>query len=238
MEKTALVCALCVGSLLAVWGPTLAILRRHIPLWLLCISGSLLRIGLFLWSSLFAAPQHADSYKFYYPQAKAALRAGQALFDVRTHYSPLFPYLASVSVRVYDSPASIVAMMVLCEIASLWLVLGLVRRCFDAEPAFRIVWLYALNPIPVYWSCVSGHNGALIHCFLLMAMLLFLRHRDQMSGLLMGTALAVTKCLVAVLHVPFLFVSRRSGRFALFAVGVPALLFLGAAVLNGRGGGG
>ncbi|APR78982.1 Hypothetical protein A7982_04329 [Minicystis rosea] len=195
--------------------------------------GAAVRLAIFVGVFIVAgfAPQ-SDVMGWYYPQAKEALLGHVPYRDFASSYAPLFPYLESLALRVWDSPKSIVLLSILAEIASLPLWLRVARDALGERDARVAMTIYLCSPLPLVNAAIVGQNQAICSPFLALSLLLAFRGRALLSGLVLGVPLVALKFLTVLFLPPSFAASSRKTAWIAGAAALPVLVY-GALVLAG-----
>jgi hypothetical protein len=129
----------------------------------------------------------------YYREAAAALSHKIPFPHISTAYGPLFPYFAALPLMICNSPAAIIALTVIFEIAAMpfWLAIG--RRLFGESATRRAGVLYVLNPLVLINVPLTGQNHIWIAFFLAVSIYLVLQGRLVASGLALAASVLVVK---------------------------------------------
>jgi hypothetical protein len=168
----------------------------------------------------------------YYDLAKHVLSGEVPYRDFFNGYAPLFPYLAAIPVRLWDSPKSIVLFSVLLEIASLPFWLAVSRRFFDEARTRTASVLYIFNPFLFVAVPLAGQNNVWLSFALAVSLYLLSSGRSVAAGLMFGAGVVAVKFL-SLLHAPVLCIgSSRRVSFAIAFAALPALIY-GYLFMNG-----
>ena len=204
------------------------------------VAGALVatRLGLFalIFLVLHVAPR-GDIQGFYFPQAVEVLGHHLPYRDFVSSYAPLHPYLDALFVQLWHSPLSIMLFSVVAEflLLPLWLRTG---RSFLPEPQLRIAsLLYLASPISLQFVAVDGQDNVLIALAITFSILLLLRNRSLLSGVMLGVSIAMVKFLPLIYTPAFLLGTTRRWRWAaglslVLAVAYGGFLLLHAPILQ------
>jgi hypothetical protein len=169
------------------------------------------RLGLFgvVFLLLKIAPR-GDVPAFYFSQAEQVLRGLVPYRDFVSSYAPLHPYLDAGLISVWHSPLAILLASVLVELLLLpvWLRAG---REFLTDEELRVAsLLYLASPVSLQFATIDGQDNVVIAVLLALAVLLLLRSREFLAGIVLGASVAGIKFL-PLLYAPAFFaaVSRR-----------------------------
>jgi len=161
----------------------------------------------------------------FYDSVQGALQGGWVYRDFDTAYSPLFPYVISLPVLLWNSAKSIILMMILVEGVVLYLTL---RWSQHPEGLFRAI-LYLLLPAPFVYSVLGGQEDIWMWGFLVTGLLLYQKNQHAfLQGMLMAIGLLVTKALF-VLILPAIWLHQKNKvawMAGALAIGIPALIIL------------
>ncbi|MCZ6835700.1 MAG: hypothetical protein O7G85_08000, partial [Planctomycetota bacterium] len=136
----------------------------------------------------------SDVGGYYFPEGQAVLEGQMVYRDIKTSYSPLFPYLMAGILLIWNSAKAIVLSMIPIELISIPLWLGVSRRYFSEQTTRTATILYVLSPVPLLNIAMNGQNQVWISLFLVIALWLLAR-KDFASGFLFGISLALIKLL-------------------------------------------
>ena len=162
------------------------------------------RLGLFLLTFVVARiPPQSDVVTYYMVDAKSVLTGNIPYADFTTAYAPGFPYLASLIVRVWDSPVALILFAVLIETVALAAWLAVSRRCFDEAMTRRAAILYVTSPLVLINVAVDGQNQVLLAALLGLSLLFSTEGRTAMSGFACGLSVACVKAL-GLIYAPVL----------------------------------
>jgi hypothetical protein len=174
---------------------------------------------------------HADVIT-YHALARSVIEGKVPYRDFFNGYAPLFPYLASIPVRLWGSSKSIILASILIEIASLPLWVAVSRRFFDERTARTATVLYVLNPFLICTIPIFGQNHVWLSLPLALSLYLLDARRDLASGLALGAGVVAVKFL-SLIHAPALFLgASRRARWAMGLAALPVLVY-GAMSLSG-----
>jgi hypothetical protein len=145
----------------------------------------------------------SDLVKYYYPEAQLAMSGQLPYVDFASSYGPLFPYISGALLPIWNAPAAIALMMVICEIAAVsslyWLVgrLRTVKENADsADPVLaRTLFLYTVSPAAMYWSGMIAYNSSTVLLFWVVAVTLLLIGRYGPSIVALGVSVLIGKAL-------------------------------------------
>jgi len=134
----------------------------------------------------------------FYESAKAAIRGGIVFRDFQTVYSPLFPYLTSLLIPLWDNPKSVVLILILLEGIFVWTTNLLVYT--KLNPFKTLV--YLALPSSFIFSVLGGQEDILMWGFLTIILLVYSKKSNAMLlGILTGIALLCTK-FIFILIIP------------------------------------
>jgi hypothetical protein len=171
--------------------------------------------------------QRAGIHPYRYPPEAKALEAlrDSAIYPqvhrpaLTTIYPPVAQLLFMlITAVVPDSVRGMKAAMVLCDLATIGLLMRLLKHTGKAP---ECVVLYAWSPLVVFEFAGSGHVDALMLPFLLLAVQARLAHRPGVSGVMLGLATLIK--LYPVVVFPALYTPRERR----FPLGFGATLVLG-----------
>ncbi len=184
------------------------------------------RVGLFvLVFFVLGLPVQSDVAGYHYPQMKIALAGGLPYRDYFSAYAPLFAYLGSAVLWVWNSPKAIVALTLAFEVAGFAAWRGVADQFFSRRTARLATLLYVFNALPIFNTAVDGQSQAWVACFLGFATLWLLRGRWARSGAALGGSLVAVKFL-PLIFAPALWL--HAGRRIRWIVGcglLPALVY-------------
>jgi Gpi18-like mannosyltransferase len=167
----------------------------------------------------------ADVAGAYYPEGKAILQGAVLYDEVQTSYAPLFPFIMAAIVLLWDSPKAIVLFAIILEAISLPFWIGAGRQLLGDATTRMATMLYVTCPIAVMNVALNGQNQVAISLVMAIALLLIVRRRDYLSGLVFGLSVAAVK-LLGFLFAPvlWLLVERRWSWLAGFVV-LPVVVY-------------
>jgi hypothetical protein len=166
----------------------------------------------------------SDVGRVYYRQAEAVLRGETVYRDFFSSYSPGFPYLLSLPLRLWHSPKSIVLFSILIEALSLLVWGRVIRRLWPAAKYRRAVLYYLLSGFAILNVAIAGQNQVWITLCLGLGVLLFIRGRRFWSGFAVSCAVVGVKFLPILYFAAFL--RLRSDRALRTLIGLAAPLLL------------
>jgi hypothetical protein len=137
----------------------------------------------------------------YYDLGKHVLASEVPYRDFFNGYAPLFPYAASLPVRLWDSNRSIILVSVLFELAAFPFWLAAARRFFDERTARTAAVFYVFNPLTLVHIPIAGQNNTWLFFTLGVSLYLLSQRRYASSGLSVGAGVVLVKFL-SLLHVP------------------------------------
>jgi hypothetical protein len=135
-----------------------------------------------------------------------------------TIYPPLAQGAFLLAAAVHPGPAALKVLFSLFNLATLWLLMRLLRR--RGIPASRLV-LFAWNPLVIVETGHSGHVDAMAAFFLVLAIELWESRRRVLAGAMLGASVLVK--YIAVAMAPWLL--RR--RFAIALIAMTAVVAIG-----------
>lgn len=192
-----------------------------------CLVGIFALVRLLLFILVFVVAHQnvrGDLPVFYLRQAHKVLQ-GQVIYrDFYSSYGPLNALMNSLLLRIYDSGLSMVVFQVLCDIATVPVLLALFRRFLDETTVRRIGLLLLVQPMMLWNSTIDGRNEALTALLLATAMLLISR-RDFWSGVSAGLTLVLVKFLPIMYFPSILLAARKRGLWVLGAALLPVPIF-------------
>ena len=186
------------------------------------------RLGLFatIFVVLRITPR-GDVLGYYYPQAQQVLEHLVPYRDFVSSYAPLHPYLDAAAISLWRTPAAIMLLSVLVELAllPLWMRAG---REFLPEGQLRVAaLLYLASPISLQFVTLDGQDNVVIAVLIALAILLILRSRLVAAGAAFGVSVVAIKFL-PLLYAPAFFVSLpRRWRMIAGAVAVCGVVYGG-----------
>jgi len=174
---------------------------------------------------------HADLPAFYMPEAHSVLNGLVPYRDFRSSYAPLNSYLDALLLRMHDSPMTIIAFQIVCDIASVPFWMGFLRRYIPETTVRKAALLFMLQPLVLWETCLDGKNNACIS--LLLAITLYaIARREILSGLSYGLSLVVVKILPLMFLPALFFGARNRAIWLASALALPILVY-GAFLLHG-----
>ena len=230
----ALVARVGLGAAAATAGLVLVSLRRlrELPARtfdrILVAAFAVSRLGIFIlvFLVLRIAPR-GDAPGYYFPQAEQVLQGLVPYRDFLSSYAPLHPYLDAGMISAWHSPLAIMLFSVVVELSFLpvWLRAG---RDFLGEGELRVAaLLYLASPVSLQFVTIDGQDNAVIAVLLGLAVLLLLRSREAMAGLVLGASVAGIKFL-PLLYAPAFFAAvKRRWRLVLGAMVVLGAVYGG-----------
>ncbi len=191
------------------------------------------RIALFviLFGVLHLAPR-GDVPGFYFPQANAVLQGQLPYRDFASSYAPLHAYVDALFISVWRTPLAIIFASILGELALLRLWLRLGRQLFEENTLRIAALLYLASPVSLQFVTVDGQDNVLIALLLAAALLLALRNRAFLSGILVGLAAATIKFLPLLFVPAFLVAVPRRTRWAIGAALLLVVVYGGSMLLH------
>jgi hypothetical protein len=228
------------GALLCVAGTRPGIQRLPWRRYVALTYGYLLLSRVLVFGVLYMAlglRAQSDVPGIYYPQAKHAIHGLLPYRDFRTDYAPLFPYIASIPVRIVHSPLGIIVLAILFEFAAYPVWVALARRVASMEAARLAMLCYVTSPIALVNVAIDGQNQVWLCVFLAAALLLFVSRRQLAAGAALSISIVAVKFLSVLLVPAFLISGSGRRRFLAGLVALPAVVYglfllLGADVLR------
>lgn len=172
-----------------------------------------------------------DIRAFFKPWADAAAAGALPYSEIKTPFSPLFPYLLAAIAKLGSSKA-IVFFFLSCDVIGFAVWASIAELWFGRVVLIRMAVIYALNP-EIVGAAIGGQDEPLAILFAGLIVALILRKREGFAGALGALLLLATKCFSGIYILSVLACSRSRRRFLLgFAIaGIPPLLyFLGQGV--------
>ncbi len=148
--------------------------------------------------------------------------------DFESLYSPFFPYITGTILYLWDSAEAITLLMVLVEIAVLWLSLKTYRSENKAKDVFKVL-VYLLLPAPLIFCVIGGQEDIWMWGFACL-FVYFSQEKasDFVLGIITALGLLCTKAFF-VLLIPLIFLKINDKvKFILgnLSLGIPVFLFL------------
>lgn len=197
--------------------------------WEITLALVTLRLGLFvLLYAVMRSPYQSDVVAYHNYVAPAL--AGQLPYnDFYMPYAPPYPYLVAIPTLIWDSPGAIILMSIVLEIASLpvWIAVG--RELLDETTVRRAAILSVGSVLSLLHVGLLGQNQSWMALAIGASLLLLLRQRPLLSGLVLGASLAMVKFLALLFTGPMWLAERRRWRWTLGFALLPALVYLPAA---------
>lgn len=172
-----------------------------------------------------------DIVAFYVPQAHAVMHGLLPYRNFDSSYAPLNPYLDALLLRLHDSPLTIIAFQIACDLLSVLFWIAFFRRFLNEASLRKAALLYLVQPLVFYEICIDGKNQGLISLLLGVAFWALAR-REILSGIAASLTWIMVKIL-PIMFVPALFFGARKRVRWLLAATAPSLIVYGAFVLKG-----
>lgn len=160
-----------------------------------------LRLGMYFAVFIVAGVVAQSDIITYYDLGKHALAGEVPYRGFFNGYAPFFPYAASLPLRLWDSPKTLVLLSVLCELASLPFWFAVSRRGFGERVTRDATVLYLWNPLLLCATPLGGQNHVWLSLTLAISLHLLGRRKDLASGLVFGAGVVIVKFL-SLLHAP------------------------------------
>ena len=122
---------------------------------------------------------------------------------------PLFPYFGLLCIKCWDTAKSFVVATMLSEILAypVWMDVG--RQLFSGKVTRTAAILYLTSPLPLFTAAFTGQNQIFISLFLGLSLLLLLRGKNLLFGLMLGLSFVTVKWL-GVIFAPILLHRSRN----------------------------
>jgi hypothetical protein len=173
----------------------------------------------------------SDVATAYWPHALAVLRGDLPYRDFECFFGPLFPYLLSLPVLLWEDPRGLVLFFSLLEAVTVALTIKAEALAPGTPARARWLALYFLAPGPLLFGVVGGQEDFLFWLAGLLLWQVLLRGREFGAGALTVLAVTLTKPLFVIPAALIFGLSRRRLHFLLGAVplalGVLAILWFG-----------
>ncbi len=186
---------------------------------------------LFFFTAFFILHQKpwADLIFVYVPQAHAVMHGLFPYRDFPSSYAPLNPYLDALILKVHDSPLSILAFQIVCDILSVPFWIRFLRRFMNERTVRKAAVLYFLQPLVAWEICMDGKNQGMVSLLLGIAFCTIAR-RETISGLSLSLSWILVKFL-PVMFLPTFFVAARNRVTWLMSVALPTVLVYSGFIL-------
>jgi hypothetical protein len=172
----------------------------------------------------------ADLVAFYVPQAHAVMQGLVPYKNFESSYAPLNPYLDALLLRLHDSPLTILAFQIACDVLSIPFWVRFLRRVMNESTVRKAALLYLVQPLVIWDICIDGKNQGLISLLLAISFWAIAR-REILSGISFCLSWVLVKIL-PVIFLPTMFIaSRKRIRWLLSAL-VPSAIVYGSFVLQ------
>lgn len=152
-----------------------------------------------------------DVVGYYYPQALDVLQGKLVYRDFYSSYGPLFPYILSGLIKLWNDPRCIVLFSIILELISIPIWMSFSRRVAGEGSARVAIMLYLLSPIPFYTVVISGSNQIWVSFLLAVSIFVLLRYSSTVSGFIMSLSVLAVKVL-ALIFVPVLVLSAAQNK--------------------------
>jgi hypothetical protein len=171
----------------------------------------------FVFGLLHLEPRGDISY--YFREATYLLHGALPYRGIDTVYAPLHTYMNAGVLLIWNSPLAIIAFMSIIECIAFPVWMRVARSLWPSQQDDRTVrmvgLLYLLCPLSLQFVTIDGQNNVVIELFFALALLLALRYRELLSGLMLGLSISTVKFL-PLMFAPIFFVSlKRRWRWAL-----------------------
>jgi hypothetical protein len=138
--------------------------------------------------------KYSDAVQHYFPQTLDYLSGKIPNRDFTSAYSILFvPFLAG-AVTIWRSVGAIVLTMLIMETVMIAAYLWRCRR-MGYDKGWRTVFLYSILPFSFYWTALNGHNGVLVACWTMLALVTAEQEGNVFAGFLGAVGFLTTKVL-------------------------------------------
>lgn len=141
--------------------------------------------------------RYSDAVQYYYPNALEVLSGKLPNRDFISVYSILFIAIMAGAVAIWRSIGAIVLTVLLMETLMIAVYLWRCRR-MNYDRGWRTVFLYSILPFSFYWTAFNGHNGVLVACWMMFALVAAEAGRDVLAGILGAVGFLTTKVLALV----------------------------------------
>ena len=193
------------------------------------------RAGLFVIVMVLMRCEATADVVVYYDEARRTLAGGVPFKVFFTAYSPLFPYMASVPLSLWDSPKAIMLVAIILEACALPLWLQFARGCFQERIVRNATVLYCVNPFSELTIPLMGQNHVWISFLLALSLTgapqVGRRVRDFASGFAFSLSTVLVKWL-ALLYAPVLFMRSTYRKYWLIALILPIVGLYGLWATN------
>lgn len=155
---------------------------------------------------VFGIPPRGDIPSYYWSEANNVLHGLLPYRDFPSSYAPLHAFLDAAIVRTWFSPLAIIlfALLLECLAVPLWIYLG--RKLFTDQVVRGAALLYVTSAISIQFVSIDGQDNILIAGLFALAILLLMRDRPVLSGIVVGLAAVTTKFL-PLIYAPLFFVT-------------------------------
>ena len=159
----------------------------------------------------------------FYDSAKHAMRGEIVYKDFESAYSPLFAYVTSLPLFIWDNPKAIILEMILLEIGIIWISFRLSNA--------SIFWalFYQCLPASFVLSVLGGQEDIWMWGMVALALFVYKKTKNEfVLGLILGIGFLVSKALFILLFPSLFIFSKRRIPFlaGLICIGIPAFIVL------------
>lgn len=161
--------------------------------------------------------------QMFYDSAKHAIKGEIVYKDFESAYSPLFAYLTSLPLFLWDSPKAIILELIIVEIGILWISLRLWN--------IAVFWglFYLCLPASFVLSVLGGQEDIWMWGMVALALHIYQKSKNEyVLGLFLGIGFLVSKALFILLFPSLFFFSKRRIPFlaGLASIGIPSFIIL------------
>ncbi len=184
---------------------------------------SIFRLIPFIIIYIFAGFDARSDVVMFYDSAQQAMQGKMVYKEFESAYSPLFAYLSSLCLFIWQSPKAIVLEMIFIELGILWLSLKLSKA--------SIYWglFYLCLPASFILSVLGGQEDIWMWGMVALALMALSKTKNEIVfGILLGFGFLLTKALFILLFPSlFLFSKHRLKLLTgMLLVGIPSFLIL------------
>lgn len=183
---------------------------------------------------LLGVKAQSDVIAYFWPQAISAANGEIIYRDFVSHYSPLFPYILSLALRLWWDPRAIIILMIIIESVTLWLTYSFCHRYLTQEQSRYAALLYLALPMPFVMTVLGGQEDVWLWTAGLLVTWLLVNDKPFWAGLVGGLGFLSTKALFALPLIFYIFAVKKPLRYitGITLIGAISVLILWPLVGN------
>jgi hypothetical protein len=191
------------GSMLLILLPWYRRLTPRTFDWIVWLLALLSRVGVFIGFFFILGNDIVEDVVVYVREGRQVLDGLLVYNDIKTSYSPLFPYCIAGILTLWSSGKAAVLASIIIELIGLPVWVKAARQIFPDHAVRLASLLYVTSPLVIINVALKGHNQVWVALFLGIGVWYVLRQRSYLSGLWLGVSIAAVKIL-GLLFAPIL----------------------------------